>query len=425
MRPDAAPIPPSGHDRREFIRRGVLAVAAAAVPTRLPAASSDLTGRPADEDFWKLVRTHFLIPHERIYLNVGTLGAQPRSVVDTVEHVTVRVAESLPPGVDWAALEDRIGRLLNGDPRGFCFPRNTTEAMNFVANGLELRDGDEVLTTRHEHIGGLCCWQLLAARRGVLLKQLDLPTPPRSADEVIDIFKRALAPRTRVVSISHLTFTTGLVMPVAGIARMCRERGIICVVDGAHPPGMMPVDLRAIDADFYASSPHKWLLAPQGSGFLYMRDEWRTRLWPTIASGGWDDLSLGARRFNHLGTIDESRLHGLDAALAFYEMVGPDRVHARIEELRRRIDAGVRSLPRATVGTPEPGPLAAGMVSFRLAGVDSLEMQRSLAQRHVRTRVISEYGYGWMRLSPHVYVSPGEVDAVVGMIGEAAGDRRR
>src|SRR5690606_23135846 len=111
------------------------------------------------------------------------------------------------------------------------------------------------------------------------------------------------------------------------------ERDIICVVDGAHPPGMIRVDLRAIDADFYASSPHKWLCAPQGTGLLYMRDEWRTRLWPTLASGGWDDMTLGAHRFNHLGTLDESRLAGLDAALRLHETIGPDLVETRIREL--------------------------------------------------------------------------------------------
>src|SRR5690606_20056320 len=249
-------------------------------------------------------------PDGRTYLNVGTLGPQPRVVVDAVIEHTRRVAATFPPPTDWAALKARIGALLNGDPDGFVFPRNTTEAMNFIANGLELNAGDEVLTTTHEHIGGLCCWELLAARRGVVLRQLELPVPARSSAALVDVFRRAITPATRVISVSHVTFTNGTLMPVAEIAALCRERGIICVVDGAHPPGMINVDLHGIDADFYASSPHKWLCAPQGTGLLYMREEWRTRLWPTLASGGWNDASLGAHRFNHLGTMDESRLAG-------------------------------------------------------------------------------------------------------------------
>ena len=142
-------------------------------------------------ELWELVRNAFLIPRDRIYLNVGTLGVQPRVVVDAVLEHTRRVAMSYPPGVQWDTLEQHVAGLLNGDAAGFVFPRNTTEAMNFVANGLELGAGDEVLTTTHEHIGGLCCWQLIAARRGVALRQLELPVPATSAAALVDVFRRA------------------------------------------------------------------------------------------------------------------------------------------------------------------------------------------------------------------------------------------
>src|SRR5919108_1058916 len=292
-------------------------------------------------ELWELVRNAFLIPRDRIYLNVGTLGVQPRVVVDAVIEHTRRVAMSYPPAVQWETLKQHVAELLNGDAAGFVFPRNTTEAMNFVANGLELGAGDEVLTTNHEHIGGLCCWQLLAARRRIALRQLELPAPAASAAELVDVFRRALSRRTRVVSVSHVTFTNGTVMPVREISALCRDRGMICVVDGAHPPGMMRVDLRAIDPDFYASSPHKWLCAPQGTGLLYLREPWRTRLWPTLASGDWNNVQLGAHRLNHLGTFDESRLAGLDAAILFQQTIGVDRIEARVRELRRRLIDGL------------------------------------------------------------------------------------
>jgi selenocysteine lyase/cysteine desulfurase len=203
---------------------------------------------------------------------------------------------------------------------------------------------------------------------------------------------------------------------------MCRERGIVCVIDGAHPPGMMEIDIHALGADFYASSPHKWLLAPQGTGFLWMREEWRTKLWPTLASGGWDDTSLGAQRFNHLGTLDESRLAGLDAALRFQQAIGIDRIAARVRQLRHRLRAGLAANPRVRIVSPEDDTLCAGMVSFQLEGVPSLELQRRLAQKaNVRTRVIGEYDYGWMRLSPHIYNTVEEIDRVVGLIAEEKG----
>lgn len=387
-------------------------------PGRLDALATETVHlRADDEDLWRIVRAAFPIPADRIYLNVGTLGAQPLPVVDAVIEHTRRVAMTYPPGVDWATLNQAMGAVLGCDPDGLAFPRNTTEAMNFVANGLELSAGDEVITTRHEHIGGLCCWQLAAARRGLTLRQLHLPIPPASPDEVVEVFNRAITPHTRVISISHVTFSNGLVMPVREIVDLARSRGIISVVDGAHPPGMMPVDMKALDPDFYASSPHKWLLAPQGTGALYIRSEWRTRLWPTLASGDWDDLSLGATRFNHLGSFDESRMAGLLAALQFHQAIGPAKIFARIRQHRQRMIDGLSRIGRVRIMSPRSDALGAGMVSFKIDGIDSIDLQRRLAQKaNVRTRVIAEYDYQWMRLSAHIYNSPAELDKVLGMI---------
>jgi len=407
-------------DRRRFV--SAAPAAALLWPDALHALATRLRQHAAaEQDYWELVRAAFLIPDGRIYLNVGTLGVQPRSVVDAVLEHTRRVAMSYPPGVEWDALKQEAGALLHGDPEGFVFPRNTTEGMNFVANGLELQPGDEVLTSNHEHIGGLCCWQLLAARRGVVLRQIAVPPLPGDSGEVVEIFRRALTPRTRVISVSHVNFTNGLVMPVRALVELARPRGIILVVDGAHPPGMMPVDLRALDPDFYASSPHKWLLAPQGSGLLYLRAEWRTRLWPTLASGGWDDPKLGAHRFNHLGTFDESRMAGLLAALRFHAAVGSERVFARIRELRSALRMQLAELPGIELMTPAQDELSAGLLSFRTPR-PALALQEALASAaNIRTRVIGEYDYGWLRLSPHVYTRPAELERTVAAIAVTLG----
>ncbi|NJD11544.1 MAG: aminotransferase class V-fold PLP-dependent enzyme [Gemmatimonadetes bacterium] len=395
--------------RRDFLRAAP--AAALAWPAQLSAFRTQLrrSTTPPTEDYWEVVRSAFLVPDDRIYLNVGTLGVQPRVVVDAVVEHTRRVAMSYPPGVEWDTLKQEAGTLLNGDPAGFVFPRNTTEGMNFVAQGLELDAGDEVLTTDHEHIGGLCCWQLLAARRGVVLRPLPIPPTPRDAGESVDRFRRARSARTRVLSVSHVNFTNGVVMPVRALVELARPRGVLVVVDGAHPPGMMPVDLRALDADCYASSPHKWLLAPQGSGLLYLREEWRARLWPTLASGGWDDPKLGADRLNHLGTADESRLAGLLAALRFHQAIGSERVHARIRELRGMLREAVAGIPGVAVITPPGDELSAGLLSLRTSR-PALDVQAQLARAaNIRTRVIGEYGYGWLRLSAHVYNRPAEI----------------
>lgn len=410
-------------DRRRFL--AVLGGASLAWPGALEALARDLAegGAADDEAFWTFVRGQFLLPPDRIYLNNGTLGPSPRVVVDAVAEHTRRVASTFPPGVAWDDLKAATAALIGGDPEGFVFPRNTTEAMNFVANGLDFGPGDEVVTTDHEHIGGLEPWKLTTTRRGARLVIARMPTPARDGDELLEAVWRTVTPATRVVCVSHMTFTTGTIMPVPALARRCADAGIVLAVDGAHPPGMLDIDLTDVGGDFYASSPHKWLLAPQGTGLLHIGEAWRERLWPTLASGGWDDRSLGAHRFNHLGTMDESRLAGLLASLEFMQALGPERVEARGRYLRGMLEEGLRSIPGVSVATPVGEELKGAMVSFGIDGVESADLQRHLSRAaNVRTRVIGEYGYGWMRLSTHVYNLPADVERVLELLADVARD---
>ena len=408
-------------DRRRFL--AVLGGAGLAWPGTLDKLAGELTsgGEADDEVFWAQVRSSFSIPEDRIYLNNGTLGPSPRVVVDAVVEHTRRVASTYPPGVDWDDVKGSVAALVGGDPEGLVFPRNTTEAMSFVAHGLELEAGDEVVSTDHEHSGGLEPWKLVTARRGATLVVAPLPLPAPGGDALADAVWSAVTPRTRVVSVSHMTFTTGTLLPVDDLARRCREAGITFCVDGAHPPGMLRLDVDEMGGDFYASSPHKWMLAPQGSGMLYLAERWRRSLWPTLASGGWDDLSLGAHRLNHMGTIDESRLAGLLASAEFLHALGMERVEARIRHLRGTLEAGLREMEGVEVVTPAHEPHKGGIVSFAVDGVESLELQRHLSRvASVRTRVIGEYGYGWMRLSTHVYNTPAEIRRVLELIDDVS-----
>ena len=408
-------------DRRSFL--SVLGGATLTWPRTVEALAQQLApgGAPTDEPFWGLVRAQFLIPPDRIYLNNGTLGPSPHIVVDAVTEHTRRVAMTYPPGVAWDDLKQSLSSLLGGDADGFVFPRNTTEAMNFVAHGIELAPGDEVLTTDHEHIGGLEPWRLVTTRQGLPLRVVALPVPALSPDELLEAVWSGVTDRTRVMCVSHLTFTTGTILPIRELADRCAELGIVLAVDGAHPPGMMRLDLGELGGDFYASSPHKWLLAPQGTGLLYISEGWRERLWPTLASGGWDDLSLGAQRFNHMGTMDESRLAGLLAACEFFLAIGMDRVEGRVRYLQGLLQDGLASISGVTLATPSDNSMRAAMISFQIEGVESSALQGHLSRTaRIRTRVIGEYDYGWMRLSTHIYNGPDEIERVLELLSGVA-----
>jgi selenocysteine lyase/cysteine desulfurase len=378
--------------------------------------------RPGDDEtYWNELRQRFLIA-DGIFFNTGTYGACPRPVLDAlVGNLTAFETVFHQQPLDLPALRSELSALVGAPPHTLVFTRNTTEGMNIVAHGLELAAGDEILTTTHEHVGGRCCWEAVARRHGLGLVTFTPPVPAESEEGLLGAWQAAVTPRTRVLSVSHVFFTTGAIQPVARLCAWARQRGLITVLDGAHPPGMLATNLQAIDCDFFASSPHKWLLAPKGSGFLYISERWLDRLWPLVASGGWDDLALKADRFDHVGTRNDSLLVGFRAALAFHRAIGTERVERRIRGLATRLDAGLRTLRGVHVRSPASPVMRSALVSFEIEGIPAKEVIRQLWEKGpVRVRHVSENGLDYVRLSTHIYNTPDEVDRVVGMIGEIA-----
>jgi isopenicillin-N epimerase len=423
-------------DRRAFVRSAALAGAALAFPgaewldrIRADEAPDPLRPLPAsapdDEAYWRMVRSQFLISPRGIYFNTGTVGASPRTVLDAVvRHMTAFETVFDAEGVDLEALRRSVGTLLGAPPHTLAFTRNTTEAMSWIAGGLDFRPGDEVVMTTHEHVGGMCAWQAAARRHGLVFTQFPLPVPPASDGQILDAWRHAITPRTRVLMISHVLFTNGLIQPVKALCALARERGILTAIDGAHPPGMLRVNLADLGCDFYASSPHKWLLAPKGSGLLYVSEPWLDRLWPTIVSGGWDTLQDKALRFDRKGTVNDSLYAGFQAAVDFHNLIGPERVERRIRWLGDRLYDGLSPIAGVRLKSAGDPAIRAPMVSFTVDGWTTDDLIKALWERAlVRVRHVAEYDYHWVRLSTHVYNSPDEVDRVVNLIAELAARR--
>jgi selenocysteine lyase/cysteine desulfurase len=207
---------------------------------------------------------------------------------------------------------------------------------------------------------------------------------------------------------SHVTTTTGCVLPVREICRWAREHGLLSLVDGAHAVGMIPVDVKQIGCDFYVSSPHKWLLAPKGCGLLYVREEVLDRLWSTLATGDWDNRELRAARLQQFGSTNVALLAGLQAAIGFSRAIGPARITARIRELHAYLKQRIAELPGAEMHSAPGEEFTGGILAVNLPGIDRMKLQQWLYERHrIRIRGTSPTR---LRLSTHIYHSFAELD---------------
>jgi selenocysteine lyase/cysteine desulfurase len=283
--------------RREFIQRAALASALLGIPraraeeafARGPDALPPLKLLDTDpERYWAELRRQWLLAADRINLDSGALGCTPLPVLRaTIDHLLS--AESFrEPDRPWFGYEenkrirsarDALASFLHCKRDELALTRNCTEGNNIVYNGLDIKAGDEVLLTDQEHPGGRCPWEQKAARFGVKLNFVKLPRPPDSAEEIVKLFEAALTPRTRLILFSHITWETGLLLPAKEICKLARKRGILTHIDGAHGIGQIPLDLHDLGCDFYATNGHKWLMAPKGTGALFIREEHLKRLW--------------------------------------------------------------------------------------------------------------------------------------------------
>lgn len=333
-------------DRRSFFSAGA-GVAGAAVFThpwleRLAAAPRTLPAenlfRADAEGYWRALRRQFLIPADEVYLNNGTCGSSPAPVIQAIldgYHATEPMADAHPEDYPiwgygpWNEFRDPMAAFIGCDRDELALVRNATEANNYIANGLDMHPGDEVLMTDQEHEGGENPWLLKAKRYGIVVKKVALPKPLPAPADALNLFSDAITPRTRILFFSHITTATGVVLPAKELCALARDKGLLSAVDGAHVVGMMRLNVHDLGCDFYTSSPHKWLQSPKGSGFLYIRSGMEGRLWNTIVSASWDDPKGGAYRFQQIGTSNVPNLWGLRASIDFANRIGMDKIEAR------------------------------------------------------------------------------------------------
>jgi selenocysteine lyase/cysteine desulfurase len=288
------------------------------------------------------LRAQFPLPPDVVYLNNGTCGVSPYPVLEAVFNAFLkqeRMEEADPekyPLFGYGSFDEfrePLAKFIGCSKDEVAILRNATEANAIMANGLDLKAGDEVLMSDQEHPSGEGPWNLRAKRYGVVVKKFKIPLPPKSPEEVLQAVTDAITPRTRVIFVSHITTVTGVVLPVKEISALARSKGLISMVDGAQVAGMMPVNVKEIGCDMYGSSPHKWLMAPKGTGFLYVRDEMIDRMWSNTTTEGWENRTLRAQRFQQYGSANIPLVAGFIESIAMTERIGLKAIEQRGREL--------------------------------------------------------------------------------------------
>ncbi len=372
----------------------------------------------------------FLLRKDVVFLNHGSFGACPRPVLaaygrwqQELEAEPVEFLDRRFP-VLMAEARRALGDFLSADPADLVFVPNATTALNIVARSLPLSPGDEVLSTDHEYGAVDRMWRLVCAERGARYVRAQIGVPVRSEAEVVEAVWARRTPRTRVLSISHITSPTAVQLPVAELVRRAREEGILTVVDGAHAPGQIPIALETLGADFYAGNCHKWMLAPKGAGFLHARRERQPLLKPLVISwGGEGESGPGPSPFldDHQwqGTRDIAPFLAVPAAIRFMEEHDWDAVRTQCCQLldafseQAEAELGLRPVGQET----KPCPLQ--MRAFALPPCDGRALGRRLFDRwRIEVPVIAWNGRSLLRVSVQGYNTDRDLDALLRVLEE-------
>lgn len=414
-------------DKRDFLRTTVGgALGLLASPAFLAAhAATPPAQLAADEAFWAAIRADFRLTPDYVNLENGFYCFQPEPVlaafIDNVRTLNVEASRYMRTRKDddKARIRARLASFGGCAPEELAITRNTTESLDTVINGIDWRPGDEAVMANQDYGAMLDMFRLQSRRHGMVNRLIDIPQHPASDAEVVERYAAALTPRTRLVMVPHMVNITGQILPVRAICDMAHAKGMPVMVDGAHTFAQIGFRIDELHCDYFGASLHKWLAAPLGAGILYVRRERIAALWPVFAddSVAGDDI----RKLNHTGTHPAHTDLTILKALEYHERIGTVRKEARLRYLQRYWTARVRGRPRIVVNTPEAAERSCAIANVGIDGIAPAELARVLLERYrIFTVAIDGAGVRGVRVTPQVYTSTAELDALVAALGELA-----
>ena len=413
--------------RRNFLR-GMAGLGSAAVVgqllddslLRVLAAQPATFGRSdeeiaADEDYWREIQQAFAVDRSIINLNNGGVCPSPRVVQEALRRY-LEFSNNAPAYSMWQILEPevetvrrRLARAFGCDTEELAITRNASEALEICLLGLDLKPGDEVLTTTQDYPRMLTTLDQRARRERIVVRKVRFPTPPGSLGELREVFSRNLTSKTRAILVCHITNLTGQIFPVREICRMARQRGIETIVDGAHAFAHFPFTRDALDCDYYGTSLHKWLCAPIGTGFLYVRKEKIEKLWPLMAAS--PEMTANIRKFEEIGTHPAANHNAIAEALTFHEGIGGGRKIARLRHLRNRWMDRLREQKGVVLRTSADPAMSGALANVAIDGVDPSKLSSHLWDKYrILVTPIGHEECPGIRVTPNVYTTLDEID---------------
>jgi len=387
---------------------------------RIQAAVTGAGDAPPDElakneDFWFNVQNAYDVDRSVINLNNGGVAPSPRVVMDAM-HRHDRFTNQLPSRHLWDVLDPQVetvratlAKAFGCDPEEMAIVRNASEALETCLLGIDLKPGDEILTTTNDYPRMLTTLRQRERREGIVLKTFSIPTPPKDMSEITKLYEQNITPKTKIILVCHIINITGQILDVKAIARLGRERGIEVIVDGAHAFAHFPFKHEDLDCDYYGTSLHKWLSAPIGTGFLYVRRAKIKGLWSLMASEPQNVENI--RKFEEIGTHPTAPRLAIAEALRFYEGLGADRKAARLRYLRDRWAKRLAGQKRVKLFTNLDPKQSCAIATVGIEGVPAADLTKHLFAKHkiLTTPIVLEQIDG-IRVTPNTYTTLAEVD---------------
>jgi selenocysteine lyase/cysteine desulfurase len=402
---------------------------------RVVEAGQSMAGKTAeevarDEFYWREIQLAFKLDRTLINLNNGFTCPMPRVALesvgrymDMINMLPVHYQGMVASNVQ--TLRRRMANEFGCDQEEMALTRGASESLQIVQNGLDMKSGDEVITTEQDYPRMLTTWDQRMRREGIKVTRLQFPVPA-TQDFLYTMFEKAITPRTKVFHFTHITNLTAQLFPVKRLARLARSKGIVTIVDGAHALGHFPFKLRDLECDAYGVSLHKWLLAPLGNGCLYVRRDMIPKFWPLQAAPEQQDTDI--RKFEAIGTHPWAIRAALGESLAFHQAIGADRKAARLRYLTLRWANALKVHPRIKILSELSEPAQCwGVAAVYLDGVDVRQLAKFLMDKY-RIVVVplvggappnSVFDYQALRVSPNVYTTLEEIDTFVEAMEDA------